>query len=489
MATGTGPCISLNLRIIREPGYVPMTPRLREICVSYGIPHREAPHAIVDGLRLDLAPGTITLMTGPSGSGKTSILAAIAEESPTALSVGDGRFPPNRPIVDAIAPQKPIAVALEVLTACGLGEPRLWIRRFDDLSDGEKFRAGLARAIGGSLCNHATPIILCDEFAALLHRRAASAVAYNLRKLVSRHRLILVAATAHEDLAGDLQPDQILRLTGSEARLDSSPTENKHFALQRRATVEPGRLSDYQLFSPMHYRHRDNLGFVDKVFLLRESPGAEPLGILVFAHAPLELTLRNHATGGRFVRNHRRLNRELRILRRLVMHPDIRGCGLGHWFVKQTLPRVGVRFVECLAVMGAVNPVFERAGMTRVGRCPVPRGRMALLERMRKLKLDPFDAEFSRKVSRFPRVRRLVERTIHDYVEVTQGAAKYRVENRRPDELVRAFQQLLGDPPVYYLWDREKQYPKRPSPCDNEPTRTERGCRDESDRHRPDGKY
>jgi len=499
MTTGVGRCASLTLRLIREPGYVSMTPRLSEICVSYGIPHRESPRAIVDGLRIDLAPGTITLLTGPSGSGKSSILASIAEQTPNACCVGRGHFPAHRPIVDAIAPRKPLAAALEILTACGLGEPRLWIRRIDDLSDGEKFRARLARAIGGSISDRPSPIVLCDEFAALLHHRAAKAVAYNLRKLVSRHRLILIVAASHEDLTDDLQPDQILRLSGSEAHLDASAPRDKSFSLRRRATIEPGRLSDYQLFSPMHYRHRDNLGFVDKVFLLKESPCGEPLGILVYAHAPLELSLRNHATNGRFIRNHRRLNRELRILRRLVMHPDIRGCGLGHWFVRQTLPRVGVRFIECLAVMGAINPVFERAGMVRVGRCPIPRGRMALLERMRKLRLDPFDAEFARKVSRYPRVRKLVERTIRDWVVATQGAAQYRVDGRRPDELVRAFRQLLGDPPVYYLWDREQEFPKRHptddssrhhpdrSPYDEEPSRTERGNHGGPDRHHPDG--
>jgi GNAT superfamily N-acetyltransferase len=232
-------------------------------------------------------------------------------------------------------------------------------------------------------------------------------------------------------------------------------------SLRRRATIEPGSVSDYRIFGPMHYRHRDGLGFVDKVFLLKESPRGDPLGILVFAHAPLELAQRNRCTAGRFIRNPRRLNRELRILRRLVMHPDVRGCGLGHWFVENTLPQVGVRFVECLAAMGAVNPVFERAGMDRIGRCPLPRGRMAMLQRLRQWNIDPFADDFPRRISRFPRVRKLVEKTIQDWVTTTQGPKKYRIEGRPVAVLAQTFRQIIGEPPLYYLWDKKRVYPRK----------------------------
>jgi hypothetical protein len=213
--------------------------------------------------------------------------------------------------------------------------------------------------------------------------------------------------------------------------------------------------------------------------------------------------LRNRCTAGRFVRNPRRLNRELRILRRLVMHPDVRGCGLGHWFVKHTLPRVGVRFIECLAAMGAVNPVFERAGMQRLGRCPLPRGRMELLRRLEEWSIDPFAEDFAEKIGRYPRVRRLVEKTIFDWVGRTQGAHQLRVEGRSSAVLARTFRQVIGEPPLYYLWDKLGEYPSpdaRPSPpdaCPSPPDADPADCRPRprvmpdkispsTDRHRPD---
>lgn len=489
----------IEVNVIREPGVALMTPRKREICWNYGIPPREAPFAIADRLAITLRPGSIVLLSGPSGSGKSSLLNAIAEKAGECVWVGSGRPEAGRPMIDWVASRKTLATAMEILTACGLGEPRLWVRQFGDLSDGEKFRASLACAVGRALCSNASPVIFCDEFTARLHRRLAKAVAYNLRKLVSRHRLMLVVASAQNDIVSDLRPDEMVTLGQSEHSAElrrPAMHDCDGISLQRRMSIESGSVRDYQHFRAMHYRSRDGLGFVDKVFLLRESASAGPLGILVFAHAPLELAMRNLATGGRFIRNIRRLNRELQILRRLVMHPDIRGCGLGHWFVRNTLPQVGVRFVECLAAMGEVNPVFERAGMTRVGPCPMPKGRLKLLERLRAWKLDPFSADFERKVSQLPRVRKLVIETVRAWAGRMHGPMREKVGGRELGQLTQSFRQIIGRPPVYYLWDREGEFPRCERDVDgmaqsrqttrqredDEDTRTTR----EKERHRPD---
>ncbi len=450
----------LRLRVIREPAVTPMSPRKRAVCWDFGIPPHEPPNSVADDLRIACRPGTITALVGPSGSGKSSLLNALAEELGRVAWVDREKLDRRRCVIDLIAPRQPLATAMRILTACGLGEPRLWVRSPEDLSDGERFRAALARAIGRAVGCPAPAPILCDEFTAILHRRLARALAFNLRKLVSRTSLTLFVATAHEDLLDDLQPDQLVRLGNGSPRAATRAPCPRRFSLHRRLVVEPGSVRDYSLFSAMHYRHRDGLGFVDKVFLLREQPGGEPLGILVFAHGPMELALRNQSTGGRFVRNLRRLNRELRVLRRLVMHPDVRGCGLGHVFVRRTLPLVGVRFIECLAAMGTVNPVFERAGMRRVGQCALPRGRLAILERLRRLKLDPFSDAFTRQIEKYPRVRRLVVDTILGWSQVTHSAKGFRLRGRSPDELGQTFRQVLGEPPVYYLWDRAGEYPR-----------------------------
>ena len=387
-------------------------------------------------------------------------MSELARQVGDVTWVSGARLVSTRSIVDLIAPGERLETALQILTVCGLGEPRLWLRSGQDLSDGERFRAGLARAIGRSMSDPRRPPIFCDEFTASLQRRSAKAIAFNLRKLASRMGLSFVLATAHEDIIADLQPDQTIRLGGDSPVVTERRPTGQVISLRRQAVIEPGTVREYRDFAPMHYRQLDGLGFVDCVFVLRDRRTRSPLGAAVFAHAPMELALRNLATRGRFTCNLRRVNRELRILRRLVMHPDVRGCGLGQWFVRQSLPRVGVRFIECLAGMGAVNPVFEKAGMNRIGQCPLPRGRMALVERLRKWKLDPFADDFGRRMARLPRVREMVEKTVQDWISSTHGAAQRDVSGRRASELVQFFRQIIGRPPIYYLWDREREFPR-----------------------------
>ncbi len=454
-----------------------------EVCLRFGVALTASSRTIAEGLRLDFSPGTITLIAGPSGSGKSLLLESISRRFPTARTVNRIAFPLDVAVVDAVAPTRPVSEALAVLTACGMGEPGLWIRRFDQLSDGERFRARLARAVSLHGRDGGSAPLLCDEFGALLHRRAAQAIAFNLRKMVTRQRLCLAVATSRDDIERDLRPDRVVRLggdgvvvedpagawqkgtgtarNGSLARRDvtrrgASPLLPR-VSFARRLRIERGTLRDYERFASMHYRRRVNTGFIDKVFVMREGVGGEALGVVVYGRGPLELSMRNRATCGRFVRQSKRLNRECRMLKRLVVHPDVRGCGLGHWLVARTLPEVGTPFVECLAAMGMVNPVFEKAGMRAVGVCPAPAERDRAVAALRAAGADPVAADFVTQVCRRASVRRIVAGAVQAWYRVTTGGGETRVQRQSPSFLAHTFRQLAGSEPVYFIWAREPE--------------------------------
>lgn len=105
--------------------------------------------------------------------------------------------------------------------------------------------------------------------------------------------------------------------------------------------------------------------------------GEEPVGICVFAAPAASLSLRNRFFGlsGRWSRTAlRALNRQLVTLSRVVLHPVYRGAGIASRFVRRSCERCGFAWVEALAEMGHINPLFEKAGFVRVGVTPRRKG-------------------------------------------------------------------------------------------------------------------
>ena len=156
------------------------------------------------------------------------------------------------------------------------------------------------------------------------------------------------------------------------------------------------------------------------------------------------------------MRNPKRVNRSFRILRRLVIHPDVRGCGLGHYLVRKTLPLVNKEYVECLAAMGEINPVFEKAGMQRIGQYGIPKKRKSALKDLQDLGVDPFGRDFPMQVSRRRRIREIVAGVVYDWYAATTAGGECRVERQSPQFLAQTFRGLIGARPVYYLWRRKK---------------------------------
>lgn len=430
-------------------GGLGLSAREADVCLRFGVLADSNEPAVAWPVPPRLSRGTITLVSGPSGSGKSSLLAAIERTIPESRCVRQLPFPQDVSVVDAVAPGQSLMDALRALTACSLADPRLWLRRFDGLSEGEQFRARLARAISLRGRGPDGPV-LCDEFGSSLHRRLARAIAFNLRKLASREGLTLVVATAAEDLERDLRPDVVIRLRGgARATVETpgagAPTDDEASpTFAKDLVIEPGVMDDYRSLADLHYRRRQGIGAVDRVFVLRDRRTREVLGVVVYAYPPLELALRNAA----------RLNCEVRILRRLIIHPDVRGCGLGRRLVAETLPMVGTPYVECLTAMGAVNPVFERAGMRRIGLCPGQPKYERMLRELRSGGADPLSAGFVSEVCRQPRIRRMVTQAVFDWYRAGAENAAERVARQSASMLAQTFRRLVGSQPVYYLWSR-----------------------------------
>lgn len=141
------------------------------------------------------------LVVGPSGSGKTSVGKKLW--GPEAL-YDPTDWPVGQPIVDAIAPSGDFNAVTGALAAVGLGTVPAWLRPYNVLSNGEKFRASLARVI----CE-APPRVVLDEFTSVVDRQIAKFGALAFQKAWRRTGGQAVLLSCHYDVIDWLEPDWV----------------------------------------------------------------------------------------------------------------------------------------------------------------------------------------------------------------------------------------------------------------------------------------
>ncbi|GGA84821.1 hypothetical protein GCM10008015_27010 [Flavobacterium palustre] len=145
----------------------------------------------------------IGLIVGASGSGKTSIGKQFFGTDKI-INLYEG-WDNSKPIVDCIAPDGDFNQVTAALSAVGLGDVPSWLRPFKALSNGQQFRAGLAR-----LVTEAPGEVVVDEFTSVIDRQIAKigalAFAKSWRKNQGKKVILL---SCHYDVIEWLQPDWV----------------------------------------------------------------------------------------------------------------------------------------------------------------------------------------------------------------------------------------------------------------------------------------
>ncbi len=132
----------------------------------------------------------IGLILGPSGSGKTLLLNQFGKEK-------QPKWSSDKAIVSHFSTP---ADAIDRLMAVGLNSVPSWCRPYHVLSNGEQFRANLARKLESGA--------IIDEFTSVVDRNVAKAASVAVRRYADKQELKgLVFASCHYDILEWLRPD------------------------------------------------------------------------------------------------------------------------------------------------------------------------------------------------------------------------------------------------------------------------------------------
>lgn len=191
--------ISFKTRVERSP-------RVLEVAESFGIGLEERNFVVFDNLELNIKQGDIVYITGQSGGGKSVLLRELARqmlcESRTVVNLDSITFD-QTPLIDQIGTDTKDAIRL--LGMAGINDAYLWVRKPSELSDGQRYRFRLAKAMETK-----AEVWVADEFLAVLDRTAAKVVAFSIQKVARRSGATVIVATTHTDMVNDLFPDLVI---------------------------------------------------------------------------------------------------------------------------------------------------------------------------------------------------------------------------------------------------------------------------------------
>ncbi|MFG0332839.1 MAG: AAA family ATPase [Maioricimonas sp. JB049] len=188
----------ISLKIQRETR-VSLTSRVRQMCGLFDLePAKTSRREWSHELPIDEFDWQIGLVYGPSGCGKSTL---ARELWPDAL-VDGFEWPADRSVVDAFPADMPIKNVCGLLSSVGFSSPPAWVRPHHVLSNGEQFRATVARALA-----ERPELLVVDEFTSVVDRRVARIGSHAVAKTVRRRGGQFVAVACHDDLIEWLDPD------------------------------------------------------------------------------------------------------------------------------------------------------------------------------------------------------------------------------------------------------------------------------------------
>lgn len=172
------------------------------------------------------------LIVGGSGTGKTTIARELFGDN---VCRGGGGYTPTKAVID----EMPKACSCEEISrmfyAVGFGSVPSWLKPYHVLSNGEKMRVDLAKAL---LSND---FVVFDEYTSVVDRQIAKVMSIAVRKCLERYPgKKFVAVSCHSDVEEFLNPDWTFSTDSFESFFADARNANRKSSASGAAGTENG---------------------------------------------------------------------------------------------------------------------------------------------------------------------------------------------------------------------------------------------------------
>lgn len=187
---------------------------------------------------------SIGVIVGPSGAGKTTVARELFGDS----IVSGFEWPDDLSVVDAFPKSMSVKDITAALSSVGFSSPPAWLRPFRVLSNGEQFRATVARA----MCE-TSGLVVMDEFTSVVDRTVAQIGSAAVAKYVRRNKRQFIAVTCHYDVLDWLEPDWVYEPHSSHFYTGRSVHRRPPIKLE----IHPVHRGAWEIFKRHHYLSAD----------------------------------------------------------------------------------------------------------------------------------------------------------------------------------------------------------------------------------------
>lgn len=288
----------------------------------------------------------IGLIVGRSGSGKTTIARELFGDN-----IINRYEYSHTSILDDMPKGVSVSEIEKALTAVGFASPPSWLKPYAVLSNGEKMRCDLARAI-----LEKRELFCFDEFTSVVDRNVAQVASFAMQKAIRRGGKKFVAVSCHYDIQEWLMPDWVFNtdtMTFTRLDLDEQKKNRPRIELD---IVETQRKQQYwEIFRKYHYLN-GSLNPISRAFVaFANGELCAFVAVLPFPHPIKKDTYRIH---------------------RIVVLPDYQGIGIARGlldYLGEYYDNAGKALIIQtsnigMAMMLASNPRWRVGRVGRVGR-------------------------------------------------------------------------------------------------------------------------